>query len=107
MGFQQRMMNMMMGRKSPEDTRRMMGEMMPQMMGQMDPGGMAKMMGEMMPQMMEKMGMDQFEHMMQDTMPRMMDSCFSWMDRERGEFMLQHCRGMLDEMEAKYLSDKA
>ncbi len=29
MGFQQRMMNMMMGRKSPEDVTKMMKEMMP------------------------------------------------------------------------------
>jgi uncharacterized protein (DUF302 family) len=37
----------------------------------------------------------------------MMDTCFSFMDRERRESMLGHCRGMLDQMEAKYLSEKA
>ena len=63
MGFQQRMMNMMIGRKSPEDVAKMMGEMM----------------------------------------PRMMDTCFSEMDRERRQFMLTHCRGMLDQMDEKYL----
>ena len=38
---------------------------------------------------------------------RMMDSCFSQMDRERREFMLAHCRGMLDQMEEKYLKVQA
>ncbi len=57
------MMNMMMGRKSPEDVAKMMDEMM----------------------------------------PRMMDTCFSEMDRERRQFMLTHCRGMLDQMDEKYL----
>ena len=37
MGFRQRMMNMMMGGKSPEDMTKMMGEMMPQMMEKMGP----------------------------------------------------------------------
>ncbi len=54
MGFQQRMMNMMMGRKSSED--------------------MSKMMGEMMPQMMGKMGHEEIERMMLDMMPRMKDT---------------------------------
>ncbi len=35
MGFQQRMMDMMMGRKSPEDMAKMMDEMMPKMMEKM------------------------------------------------------------------------
>ncbi len=83
MGFQQRMMNMMMGRKSSED--------------------MSKMMGEMMPQMMGKMGQEEIERMMLDMMPRMMDTCFSEMDMERRQFMLTHCRAMLDQMEEKYL----
>ena len=100
MGLQQRMMNMMMGRKSPEDTRRMMGEMMPQMMGNMDPAEMAK----MMPQMMDKMGHEEIEGMMLNMMPQMMDTCFSGMDKAQREFMLTHCRGMLDAMEAKYVS---
>ncbi len=42
------------------------------------------------------------EHMMEDVMPRMMDSCFAHMGPERRSFMLAHCRGMLDRMEAKY-----
>jgi hypothetical protein len=119
MGFQQRMMNMMMGRKNPEDVAKMMGEMMPQMMEKMGPEGMAKMMGEMMPQMMGKtghngmaemmpqmmgkMGHEEIERMMLDMMPRMMDTCFSEMEGERRQFMLSHCRGMLDQMEEKYL----
>ncbi len=111
MGFQQRMMNMMMGRKSPEDVSKMMGEMMPQMMEKMGSEGMSKMMGEMMPQMMEKMmpqmmgnmGHEEIESMMLDMMPRMMDNCFSAMDNERRQFMLTHCRGMLDQMEEKYM----
>lgn len=43
------------------------------------------------------------ERMMENVMPGMMDRCFSGMDRQRREFMLRHCRGMLDQMEAKYL----
>ncbi len=95
MGFRQRMMNMMMGKKSPEDITKMMGEMMPQMMEKMGPEGMSKMMGEM--------GNEEIESMMLDMMPRMMDTCFSEMDRERRQFMLTHCRAMLDQMEEKYL----
>ncbi len=83
MEFQQRMMKMMMGRKSPED--------------------MSKMMSEMMPQMMEKMGSGEIERLMLDMMPSMMDTCFSEMDRERRQFILTHCRGMLDKVEEKYM----
>ncbi len=43
------------------------------------------------------------EHMMENVMPGMMDRCFSQMGRERREFMLTHCRGTLDQIEAKYL----
>ncbi len=42
------------------------------------------------------------EHMMEGAMPHMMDSCFAHMGTERRSFMLAHCRGMLDRMEAKY-----
>ena len=42
------------------------------------------------------------EHMMENVMPRMMDSCFAQMSPGRREFMLAHCRGMLDAMEEKY-----
>ena len=49
-----------------------------------------------------QMPAEQMEEMMENMMPRMMDSCFSQMDGERREFMLRHCRGMLDEMEQKY-----
>ena len=41
--------------------------------------------------------------MMLNLMPRMMDNCFSAMDAERREFMLTHCRSMLDQMEERYL----
>ena len=83
MGFKQRMMNMMMGGKNS--------------------GDMTKMMGEMMPQMMGNMGNEEIESMMLDMMPRMMDTCFSEMDREQRQSMLTHCRGMLDQIEEKYL----
>ena len=53
--------------------------------------------------MMDKMGHGEIEGMMVSMMPRMMDTCFSGIERERREFMLTHCRGMLDEMEKKYL----
>jgi hypothetical protein len=46
------------------------------------------------------------EHMIEDVMPRMMDRCFSEMDAERRQFMLAHCRGMLDEVEAKYVESE-
>ncbi len=42
------------------------------------------------------------DHMMKDVMPDMMDSCVAHMGPERRSFMLAHCRGMLDRMEAKY-----
>lgn len=42
------------------------------------------------------------ETMMEHAMPQMMDRCFGAMSAERREFMLSHCRGMLDLMEQKY-----
>ncbi len=84
MGFQQRMMNMMMGRKSPED--------------------MSKMMGEMMPQMMEGMKPEDMTAMMHEVMPNMMDSCFSEMNIGQRREMLKMCREMLDKIENKYMA---
>ncbi len=72
------------------------------MMGRKSPDDMAKMMGEMMPQMMEKMGPEEIERIMIDMMPHMMDICFSEMDGGRRQFMLAHCRGILDQMENEY-----
>ena len=42
------------------------------------------------------------ERMMENVMPRMMDTCFAQMSDERREYMLGHCRGLLDQMDAKY-----
>lgn len=53
--------------------------------------------------MMENMGHEMFVHMLLEMMPTMMDTCFYQMDKERREFMLTHCRGMLDKMEEKSL----
>ncbi len=50
--------------------------------------------GRVAPRMMEAMA----EHVM----PRMMDRCFGSMSAERREFMLTHCRGMLDRIDDKY-----
>lgn len=47
------------------------------------------------------------EHMMECVMPRMMDACFAQMSPERRQFMLAHCRGLLDDVEAKYGSAEA
>ena len=44
------------------------------------------------------------EFMMEHVMPTMMNSCFAAMSPERRDFMLDHCRGMLDQMEAKYVA---
>lgn len=41
---------------------------------------------------------------MMASMPRMMDMCFGSMPADQREFMLAHCRGMLDGVEAKYVS---
>ena len=84
MEFQRRIINLMLDRKSPADTAPLVGDLMPRMMASMPP--------------------DQFEQMMQDNMPGMMDTCFAEMDAERREFMLGHCRGMLDNMEEKYVT---
>ncbi|MEE8337857.1 MAG: hypothetical protein V3R95_07330 [Dehalococcoidia bacterium] len=46
------------------------------------------------------------EPMMEQVMPRMMDSCFSEMSPERRQFMLAHCRGMLDQVEEKYVTEQ-
>ena len=95
--------------RDPLDLSRIPARMMAQMMAWMMPmmEKMGPRMAGMMPRMMEEMGPVQLEHMMVDAMPRMMDSCFSSMGRERRESMLEHCRGMLDQMEAKYVSEKA
>ncbi len=82
MGFQQRMMNMMMGRKSPED--------------------MAKMMGEMMPQMMEGMGSGDMMEAMHEMMPRMMENCLTSMGKAERQKMLAFCDTMLGEMGEKF-----
>lgn len=42
------------------------------------------------------------ETMIERAMPQMMDRCFGAMSAERREFMLAHCRGMLDLMEQRY-----
>lgn len=100
------MMPQMMDKMGPERMAKMMGDMMPRMMQRMGSQGMPKMMGDMMPRMMESMGHEGTEHMMLNMMPVMMDNCFSQMDKERREFMLTHCRGMLDQMEAKYVAPR-
>ncbi len=102
MGFQQRMIHMMMGRKSPEDVTKMMGEMMPQMMGKMGREGMAKMMGEMMPQMMEGMGSGDMMETMHEMMPRMMENCLTSMGKAERQKMLAFCHTMLEEMGEKF-----
>ena len=85
----------------------MMATMMPKMMEGMKAEDMMAMMGQMMPTMMEqchtKMSADDMGAMMHEMMPKMMDSCFSMMDGEQRRGMLGMCRGMLDQMEAKYL----
>ena len=42
------------------------------------------------------------ERMMENVVPQMMDTCFGQMSEERRAFMLGHCRGLLDQMDAKY-----
>ena len=44
------------------------------------------------------------ERMMERVAPRVMDSCFAQMSAERREFMLSHCRAMLDAIEEKYVT---
>ncbi len=44
---------------------------------------------------------------MHEMMPRMMESCFSKMDPEQRQKMLSMCRDILDQIEAKYQSQKA
>lgn len=43
------------------------------------------------------------ESMMERGMPRMMDACFAQMSAQRRQFMLTHCRAMLDRMDEKYV----
>ena len=40
--------------------------------------------------------------MVEHVMPRMMGHCFALLHPDQRRFMLAHCRGMLDEIEAKY-----
>ncbi len=82
MGFQQRMMKMMMGRKSPED--------------------MAEMMGEMMGEMMEGMGSGDMMETMHEMMPRMMEHCLTSMGKAERQKMLTFCHTMLGEMAEKF-----
>ena len=41
--------------------------------------------------------------MAEHVMPRMISHCFALLDRDQRRFILAHCRGALDEMEAKYV----
>ena len=69
---------------------------------------MMAMMSQMMPKMMEqcfaKMSGEEMGAMMRDMMPKMMESCFSKMNPEQRKGMLNMCREMLDQIEAKYQS---
>jgi hypothetical protein len=66
---------------------------------------------EGMPAMMEQcfgtMDAEETGSMMHDMMPKMMDSCFAKMDSQQRQEMLSMCRDMLDQIEAKYQSEKA
>lgn len=42
------------------------------------------------------------ERMMENVMPQMMETCFGQMSQERREFVLGHCRGLLDQMDEQY-----
>ncbi|MDP6606388.1 MAG: hypothetical protein QF664_09055 [Dehalococcoidia bacterium] len=42
------------------------------------------------------------ETMMEHAMPHMMDACFAQMSPDRRQWMLAHCRGLLDQMAEKY-----
>jgi hypothetical protein len=39
------------------------------------------------------------ERMPENVMPQMMGTCFAQMSREQREYMLGHCRGLLDRMD--------
>lgn len=52
--------------------------------------------------LVEKRAPELIERMMENVMPQMMDTCFGQMSQERREYMLGHCRGLLDQMDAKY-----
>ncbi len=47
------------------------------------------------------------ESMMEKVMPRVMDARFAQMSDERRRFMLGHCRGLLDQMDEKYMRPRA
>jgi hypothetical protein len=106
MSVMDRVMEFKLGRMSTEQKQEMMASMMPKMMEDMGPGDMRAMMGEMMPNMMEKMGGGDPSKMMEgmhEMMPRMMEHCLGSMSKEERKKMVGFCRGMLDEMEEKYV----
>jgi hypothetical protein len=42
------------------------------------------------------------ERIMENVMPQMMDRCFAQMSDERSEYMLGHCRELLERMDERY-----
>ena len=42
------------------------------------------------------------ERMMENVMPQMMGTCFAQMSQEQREYMLGHCRVLLDRMDEQY-----
>ena len=49
-----------------------------------------------------KRGPELMERMMENVMPQMMGTCFAQMSQEQREYMLGHCRGLLDRMDEQY-----
>jgi hypothetical protein len=62
---------------------------------------------EMMEGMFRSMDPEKMRSMMEVMMPRMMDKCFAMMDTKQRQGMLNMCREMLDNIEAKYISPEA
>ena len=49
-----------------------------------------------------KRGPELMERMMENVMPQMMGTCFAQMSQEQREYMLGHCRVLLDRMDEQY-----
>lgn len=99
------MMLMMLEGMGPEDIMDMMSQMMPKMMSVMakaDPEKMKAAMSRMMPMMMS-MGPGGMMETMHEVMPGMMNECLGPMTKEERQKMFSFCRGMISEMETRFL----
>jgi len=94
--------------KKPEEKMEMMSRMMIEMFANTKSQDIMKMISTMMPRMMDycftDMSPDEMISTIHEMVPKMMESCFSKMSVEQRKSMLSMCRGILDDIEKRYIT---